>query len=212
VTKDEARDLVGMLVATWPRPPVEKATVHAYAFALADLDHEAVKAAVLSLMQTSRFLPTIAEIRERSVKQRVNLPGPEEAWGIVRRAVGTVGSYRLPEFDCDEIQAAVRAIGWKEICLGENEAATRARFIDAMKGETARRMQAEATGRYVPPDRQLPANTVPHSGRENPAVRVMTGFETERPKSPELKAAAADGDVVDIAPWLASRFPSTREP
>ncbi len=235
MTSDEARDLVAIIAATWTRPPVSEATVYAYAFGLADLDHAAAKEAVRSLMQTSRFLPTIAEVRERAVEQRVALPSPEEAWGIVRRAIGALGMYRTPVFDCDEIQAAVNAIGWRSICTEDNEASTRARFCAAMESFSDRRREAEATGRYVAPDRQLPENTEPRSGQGDQLVRVTTGYGTSRPRLDELLAAdaarteqwqrqlavacgepapvddRAPAGVIDITPFLA-RFPSAREP
>lgn len=188
MTKSEVQKLVAMMAGVWDRPPVQPEKVEAYCFALADLDRELSREAVRSLMQTSRFFPTIAEIRERAVKNRVNLPTPEEAWGIVRRAIGTVGWYCIPEFDCDEVQDAVRAIGWQNMCVDDNEAATRARYIDAFKGMAAKRLHLEATGRYVMPERQLPSGTRPGDSDDS-RVRVVTGYGTPRPQLLELEAA-----------------------
>lgn len=219
MTSDQVKQLVTMLASAWPRPPVEAATVHVYAYALADLDHEAAMGAVMGLMQTSRFFPTIAEIRERAVKNRVDLPTPELAWGIVYRAIQRFGAHRVPEFDCDEIQEAVKAIGWKNLCLSENEVADRARFIDAMKAALAKRMHAEATGCYTPPARQLPANTVPLSGQGDPLVRVETGYGTDLEQrlaligvtAAQLEASdAAMGELPDNVVEMLARFPSTR--
>jgi len=214
VTKSEVAKLVSLMAASWIRPPIGPETVHAYCFALEDLDHGLAQEAIRSLIQTSRFLPTIAEIRERAVKNRVDIPNPEEAWGIVRRAIGTLGSYRVPEFDCDEVQAAVDAIGWREICLGENEAASRARFCEAMKSATAKRLHLEATGKYLPADRQLPSNTTPRSGVGDPKVRVTTGYGTARPELERLLEAdaamvALAGNEEKIQEFL-EKFSSTR--
>lgn len=173
MTTAEAKRLVVMLSASWPRQEIQQATLEVYALALADLDHGVAKAAVLQLMQTSRFFPTIAEIREAAVQTRVSLPTPEEAWGVVHRAIGKHGSYREPLFDCDEIQLATDAIGWQELCLGEHPAANRARWLDAYRGFVSRRLSAEARGKYVPPERQLgPEAKLP--------VLVETGYASPR--------------------------------
>lgn len=198
MTREQTQEIVAILAATWTRPPVEKATVHAYAFALADLDHVAAKAAVLELMQTSRFLPTIAEIRERCVKGRVNLPTPEEAFGIVRRAIGRHGAYLTPVFDCEEIQSAVDAISWKEICLGENPVSNRARFIDAYRGFVDRRMREEATGKYVPSSRQLPAWGQDDRPIGETRVLVETGYASPRVALPMLPSFTFEDESVKL--------------
>jgi hypothetical protein len=205
MTRSEVQQLVAMMAATWTRPPVLAETVHAYCFALADLEHEAAKAAVLDLMRTSRFFPTIAEIRERATKTRLSLPTPEEAWGIVRRAIGRHGNYRAPVFDCEEIQQAVEAIGWRDLCVGDNPAANRARWLDAYRGFVERRVDAEKTGRYVPTSRQLP---MPEFGAvcfsHGTPVLVETGYPSER------RAPAAELGAVAAVLQLAERF--TRKP
>lgn len=214
MTSEQTKELVAIIAATWTRPPVEKATVHAYAFGLADLDYGLAQEAVRSLMQTSRFLPTIAEIRERAVADRVKLPTPEEAWGIVRRAVNRIGSYQVAAFDCDEIQQAVDALGWRNICLDENETATRARFCAAMQSFCARRMQDEASGRYMAPERQLPAaNPGQTSFEGGERVLAQTGYATSRAN---LRSLPPVGDPVGefregVSAFIAGRFPSKRD-
>jgi hypothetical protein len=179
MTRDEVKQLVAMMAATWTRPPVLAETVQAYCFALADLDHAAAKAAVLHLMQTARFFPTIAEIRDAAVRSRVSLPSPEAAWGIVHRAISKHGSYRLPIFDCEEIDGAVADIGWKAICLSENIASERARFIDAFKSRAAKRIQLEATGKYKATPKAIPEWAGEHDRPigDNRAL-VETGYPT----------------------------------
>lgn len=194
MTGAEVKRLVSMLVATWPRPEVRPETVGVYCAALADLDAKAAHAAVMDLVRTSRFFPTVAEIRERVVRDRVPLPSPEEAWGIVRRAIGRVGAYAVPEFDCDEVAAAVDAIGWSELCLGENPVANRARWIDAYRSVCERRRTDEALGR-------------PRSSRVlgvGERVPVATGYPTARPTALE---SPAGGVVLALADKLARRGP-----
>jgi hypothetical protein len=208
VTRKEATQIVAMLQGAFPQRQLPDSTIEVYAMALADLDFELARAAVMRLVQTSRFLPTIAEIREAAVRDRVSLPTPEEAWGIVRRAIGQHGSYRVPVFDCDEIHDAVRDIGWKEICLSEQPASTRARFIDAYKSRVERRMNAEARGAYARGKRELPA--LPDSYGEGTRCVVETGYAT----GPSLALVPAEDEpralVSRIADELATKL--TRDP
>lgn len=156
MNKAQATDLVSILQGAYPRVPFADSTVGVYVMVLADLEFEAAKRAVLELIQTSKWLPTIAEIRERVVESRADLPPPELAWGEVMAAIRQVGMYASPVFECDEIGRAVSAIGWRSICTDENVSSTRARFIDAYRAVREQRIDEERTGRYVPPDRQLP--------------------------------------------------------
>lgn len=188
MTRGEVARLVAVMRAAWAtRSPIGEDTVAVYCADLLDLDHGRALEAVEALRKTSEWFPTIAAIRARAVRDRVALPAPEEAWGIVRRAIGRIGMYRVPEFDCDEVHDAVAAIGWKSICTDDNEAATRARFCAAMASMIARRNDREATGRYRPAERMLPPAGEPASGDAH--VLVETGYRTERPAAPALTPA-----------------------
>jgi hypothetical protein len=188
VTGSEARRIVALLAGGWPGRPLPESAEEVYALALGDLDYEAAKAAVMRLIQTSRFLPTVAEIREAAVRDRVSLPGPEEAWGIVRQAIGSSGgSYVVPAFDCLEIQLAVDDLGWREICLSE-QGSTRARFCEAYRVRATRRLDAEARGLPAPGRRRaLP------SGEGAPrVVAIETGYPTAPAAAPaELEPGSA---------------------
>ena len=124
---------------------------------------------------------------------------------MVQRAIGRIGSYQAPQFDCDEVQAAVEAIGWRAICLDENLSATRARWIDAYKAAAAKRKDLEARGRYIAADRALPAPGVPNAMTAGTAVLVETGYATPRtnapalPPGPDLPSAGMGKDGYVIA-------------
>lgn len=216
MTTAETKRLVAMLGATWPRQEIQQATLEVYAWALADLDFELAQAAVKRLVQTSRFFPTVAEIREAAIRGRVSLPAPEEAWGIVRRAIGRYGSYRKPSFDCDEIDAAVSDIGWGALCLAEEaDPSHRARFCAAFAARASRRMDDEATGRYRPRARVLPPRDE-ELERGDVRVLVETGYATPRvvvsalavSGSPELVATEFGAELVQgLADRLSRRDP-----
>lgn len=69
----------------------------------------------------------IAIIRENAKVKKHLLAG--EAWGLVRAAIGSLGSYGYPKFDDPLIDRAVLAVGWKDMCLSENPSVERAHFL-----------------------------------------------------------------------------------
>lgn len=149
MTKQEAMKLVALLKAGWPRQELGAETISLYADMLKDIPLAEAQAAVQRIVQTSKWFPTIAEIREQVAEARCALDPPELAWGEVQRAISSVGAYHQPLFDNPAIQRAVNAMGWRQICLDENLAATRARFVDAYKAARAQQIECETTGRQL---------------------------------------------------------------
>lgn len=98
---------------------------------LADIPAEVLKAAAFQHIATSKWWPSVAELRElaRRLTRPDRLSGIE-AWGLVVAQVRKTGSWGRPEFEDSNIMKAVRVIGWSTICLGEHEASNRARFIE----------------------------------------------------------------------------------
>jgi len=148
MTRDEAGKVLSALRAAYPRQQVGADTVLAYATMLEDLDAREVMEAVKRLMATSRFFPTIAEIRQEVVTGRDDVVTGEQAWGEVVRKIGSVGSYQTPEFSDPRTGAAVQCLGWKNICRDENMTATRARFLDAFRSLDSKRARALQLGAH----------------------------------------------------------------
>jgi hypothetical protein len=95
-------ELVAVLKAAFPRQPVEPETVKVYANFLVDLDVDAATAAAKRLVATSRFFPTIAELREAAAETELGLPNEVEAWDMVNRFVFHQGD-RVPcPAGCDD--------------------------------------------------------------------------------------------------------------
>jgi len=53
----------------------------------------------------------------------------EDAWSEVHDRIEHVGSYRSASWSHPAIEAAVKALGWSEICTNGNIEATRAHFF-----------------------------------------------------------------------------------
>lgn len=112
-----------------------------YTAGLMDLDYGVAEAAVIRIVHTSKFLPTVAEIREAAgVVKHGNQRTGMEAWGEVLQKIRTFGLRRdsTPTrgefFFADPItERVVLAMNWEVLCAGEGDQITadRARFIAA---------------------------------------------------------------------------------
>lgn len=147
MTNQEVSQIVFMLFAAFPQAEGKQTEerLRLYKLMLVDLDFELAKAAVQRIIQANKFLPTVAEVREaardlRIGKRRTGMEG----WGDVTRAIASVGSYRTPVFDDPVVARVVACMGWRELCLGDNESALRARFIEAYEAIADRDLREEA--------------------------------------------------------------------
>lgn len=133
---------------------------------LADLPDALLGAACRNHREHSQWLPSIAEIRASAVSlMRQASPAHQtagEAWGEVKRAVRTYGSYGVtvideasgqvrqeaPAFANPVTAAVIRRMGWKEFCMSEDpEAVNRAQFERFYNSEIER---LEATAAQSP--------------------------------------------------------------
>lgn len=142
MTKLEARELVLLLAYAFARHGKAPSdyTLKAYALGIEDLDHAQTERAIRDLVLSAKFMPAIAEIRERVVAIKL---GPQrtgvEAWGDLLRAVGRFGRDREPEARAwlrarDPLaEEALTAIGWRPLCNTDEaeHAPARAKFCDA---------------------------------------------------------------------------------
>jgi hypothetical protein len=173
MTKTEAAKLVAVIQALWPRPPITDRTSLAYEGNLSDLDFELCQVALSRLAKTSRWLPTVADIR--SVACDVE-HGPArlgaEAWGDVLAEIRRVGTYGLPRFADPVTVECVRALDWRGLCLGTNESADRARFVELYEGLAARGRSDVVAGHVLPPARGLSA-ALPRAGRSESLTQLL---------------------------------------
>ena len=81
--QSEALKLVAILKAAYPRQETDEATAEAYVGFLTDLDVDLVDRVVRDLIATSRFFPTIAEIRGAAAEASCGLPSVTAALAMV---------------------------------------------------------------------------------------------------------------------------------
>lgn len=121
MTEAQCKALVATLAAAFPREVIDQATLNIYAQDLADLEFQTGGDAVAALRKSSRFFPTIGEIRERYAELRLAAPSPAVAWS---QAAGHGERHRL-------VQRARRLSGddydWRATPAG----VMHRRFLDA---------------------------------------------------------------------------------
>lgn len=176
MTEVEAQKLVTMLVTAFPSSLARLSEsqqadmFRVYRRMLVDLDSASAAAAVETLIATSRFMPTVAEIREATIATHLGkVRAGMDAWGDVRAAVGRFGRNRFPEFDDPITARAVERLGWVEFCNSDvSEAPSwRARFVELYDRLAADERHGELT-------RGLPAVTKLRELRESADARPKT--------------------------------------
>lgn len=181
MTPAQTAKLVAVLMAAYPNAKISDEASTVYERMLADLDYATANAAVERLLATSKWIPTVAEIRETALTLGSGETRPGgDAWGDVLAAVGRYGCYRSPAFEDPLVAKCVDALGWREICLSENQVADRARFIQLYD-------QLAATDRRLQLSEPLPAMRLLREAQAKHRLPERTG-----PKS--IGAALVDLD------------------
>ena len=151
---------------TWAKEigPAELAqTFLVYERLLTDIPPAILEAAVVQHVASSKWFPTIAELRQGAqalvAPQRTTAM---EAWGKVLDAMKSGGArmlpggngYYPPEWDDPLIARVVTSMGWIELCQSDNMEADRAHFMRAYD-TLAQRESADAM--MLPMVRELAA-------------------------------------------------------
>lgn len=97
-----------------------------YVADLSDFPAELIGAACKKLRYEAKFLPTISEIVEAAKNLTAastgkRLPSWLEAQREIEAQIRAAGTYKSPTFSCKEIEQAVRAYGWLNICLASDK-------------------------------------------------------------------------------------------
>lgn len=130
----EIAQIVSVIAVAYPNWPVTEETNEIYFQLLGDIPGEELKAAVLHCLTEAgrKFAPSVGEIRGAVAELRGmagNVPSPFRAWQEVLEQFRLTGSYGTPQFSHPLITQAVRQMGWRELCMSENQIADRARFL-----------------------------------------------------------------------------------
>jgi hypothetical protein len=172
---------------------VSLSRVAVYAEDLADLPEDQVVDAILRLRRTSRFFPTIAEIREATVAMQPTEGLAEMAWSEVQREAGRVGygggpifrngefyEREKPKFTSPITKATVDSIGWKAICHTEDpkeQTFLRNQFLKTWDAYAARTLKQAQTGQTLD---ILTALNPPNESGMHSIGAVMSGLKGDR--------------------------------
>ena len=147
-TEREVWDVLDVLISAYPNAKLIEGregapgTIDVYATMLADLPALELLAAVKYCINTRPdWFPTVANIREAAKKLHKcgETVSGADAWGIVIRAIREVGVYRRPQFEDPAIARSVDALGWRNICMSDEQDFTiRAHFIKAYEAYSDR--------------------------------------------------------------------------
>lgn len=182
MNRQEAARLVAVMMAACPAQSGRidngraQAMVDSFASLLDDVTYEQANAAARVLLQTRSWLPSVAEIRATvlEIEHGGVQPGGEQ-WGVVLECIHRYGAYRVPGADFtfrDPVTArCVKALGWQELCLSENQVADRAKFVD-LYDRLAAQVRREQTSPLLGAAKQ--AREL-RGGDVSPVVRQLAG-------------------------------------
>ena len=159
-----------MLQAAYPAARWSEPTIDLYELMLAELDYELARGAIVRIIKSSKFLPTVAEILDAVADIGIGpMRSPVDAWGDVGMAIRRVGYIGVPKFGDPLVAECVRAMGWRSLCIGDSpEASDRARFCELYqdKQRKQRVLDVSEPGRLLPASGQRAHARLPAQVRE----------------------------------------------
>lgn len=123
-----------MLKIAYPDAKLEEKSPKLYERMLADIPDEVLEQATLDHISRSQWFPKISELRRAAARLTGGIEQQQtgiEAWNDVNTAIRTLGRGGDPEFRNPVTAHVVRMMGWRDLCMSENQISDRARFIDA---------------------------------------------------------------------------------
>jgi hypothetical protein len=146
-----------------------------YVMSLDELTFFEVKAAVMKLLRTAKFFPTIAEIFEAVDSLKETATGRDtkdagEAWEEAMKLVRTCHMYKPWTFSTPEVEQAVKQFGKRELIALETDDVNtaRAQFMRIYNRVVERKKQRENN------EKVLTKLNVPVNGKIENVVNLLT--------------------------------------
>lgn len=136
--------LLGIATANFPNMQTKdmQPTAVLWEKVLNDMDYPTAEKALIKVLSTSRFFPTVADIREAATQiTKPRLIDAMEAWNLIVQAIRKFGMYRQKEgleSLPDDVRAMANRFTWRELCLNENPDTLRAQFRMAWETQSKR--------------------------------------------------------------------------
>lgn len=134
---DDISKIVGIISAAYPNFSPTEHTVEVYFQVLKDIPSEELLPATMQCISESgrKFAPSVGELRgtvSNIRKECANIPSSYEAWQEVgKQILDNGGDYNTPVWSHSLVEKTVRALGWRNLRMSEDQTADRARFIQA---------------------------------------------------------------------------------
>jgi hypothetical protein len=149
MTQKEIANLVGLATANFPNMQDKdmRPTANLWLKLLGDIPYEIAENALLKVLSTAKYFPTVAEIREAAISLTTQeTPSAIEGWGELMVAVRRHGYYGA-EAALDSLSPITRKvaemIGWAEICHCEEIDVLRGQFRMAYEQYAKREKEAQ---------------------------------------------------------------------
>ncbi|WP_110953061.1 isoprenoid biosynthesis enzyme family protein [Anaerosinus massiliensis] len=120
----------------FPQSKMNEGSLIVYSRALSSLSIAEIDAAMLKLMRTVKFFPSVAEIFDqvenvKNFASRCEIKSSDEAWREVLQEVHDAFIYRKPVFSSKEVEMAALNMGWTALCNLETDDmnTARAQFV-----------------------------------------------------------------------------------
>jgi hypothetical protein len=142
------------LFAAYPHAQATVETIAVYDRLLADIPATDLQVVVEQAIAECKFVPTVAEIREKwlALASAANPHSSGEGWAELQKQILRTGHSGVPHFSDAITAQVVKQMGWRELCLSENQVADRAHFLRLY--EEVVKQKAEVK-RLLPQARQL---------------------------------------------------------
>lgn len=151
-------------LAALPQSKINEGSLIVYARALSPLSIAQIDAAMLKLMRTSKYFPTIAEIFEQveNIQQFANntqIPTADAAWCEAMQLAHDKFIYSKWEYSCKEVELAVKRFGKNELCVLEPDGmnTARAQFMRIYESILKQQKDKKINGIIL---KSLPAQTI----------------------------------------------------
>lgn len=161
---------------------------------LGDLPYKLCETALFELFATHTYPPQIAEIRQKCAEYtKPEIKDEGEAWGEVQKAISQYGYYREEEALAslsEPVRKAVQRLGFRDICLDENEVATRAHFFKIYNAIVER----EKTDMQIPAGiLEIKREYIRQIEQKESADRIAE----KKPDNSETEVKQADPEYID---------------
>lgn len=150
MNRKEIINLIGIATANFPNLQQKEMqpTAVLWEKALSDIPYDIAEKALIKVLSTSKFFPTIADIREAVAQiTQPRTIDAMEAWGLISEAIRKYGYYQQAEAMRSlpsEVADMVKRFTWRELCLSENVDTLRAQFRMAWDTQSKRTKELKA--------------------------------------------------------------------